>query len=77
MAKKEEKEIITYDLQLDNGDQIRITIPGSIHEDVRAQMEEHIRKGDMWWCGDFVDLTAMYRGNSLGTINMARVVGWH
>lgn len=72
MAKVERESIR---LVLENGDDIEVTYPTEISEDLFDEMREAQSRDAFWYVGNYRDATAMYKGFSIDHINMKRVVG--
>jgi len=74
MAKSQDTESIG--LVLENGEQIVITYPTDIAEELLDEMREAQSKDEFWYVGNYINAEAMYKGYSLNHINMKRVIGF-
>lgn len=72
MAKVERE---TIRLILENGEDIEVTYPTEIAEDLFEEMREAQTRDAFWYVGNYRDATAMYKGYSVDHVNMKRVVG--
>lgn len=72
MAKIENE---TTRLILENGEDIEITYPVEIAEDLFDEMRESQSRDAFWYVGNYINARAMYKGFSIDHINMKRVVG--
>jgi len=72
MAKVEKS---SFRLILENGDDIEITYPAGIAEDLFDEMREAQSRDAFWFVGNYSDARAMYKGFLIDHINMKRVVG--
>jgi len=74
MAKSQDIESIG--VVLENGDQIEVTYPEDIAEELLDEMREAQSKDEFWYVGNYIDARAIYKGYSLKFINMKRVIGF-
>jgi len=74
MAKSQDTESIG--LVLENGEQIVITYPTDIAEELLDEIREVQSRDEFWFVGNYTDASAMYKGYSLNFINMKRVIGF-
>ena len=62
-------------LLLENGEEIEITYPVEIAEDMFEEMREAQSRDAFWYVGNYSNARAIYKGFSVDHINMKRVVG--
>lgn len=62
-------------LVLENGDEIEVTFPLDVAEEMFEEMREAQSRDTFWNVGNWTNARAMYKGFSIGMINMRRVVG--
>lgn len=62
-------------LVLENGDNIEVTYPTEISEDLFNEMSDAQSQDAFWHVGNYRDATAIYKGNFIDHVNMKRVVG--
>lgn len=60
---------------LENGDNIEVTYPIEIADDLFDEMREAQSMDAFWYVGNYRDAVAMYKGNLIDHINMKRVIG--
>ena len=74
MAKEVETESIL--IVLENGEQIDVTFPADIADELLGEMREAQSRDEFWWVGNWTNARAMYKGLYLDHINMKRVIGF-
>ena len=62
-------------LVLENGDEIEVTYPTEISEDLFDEMREAQSRDSFWNVGNYTQASAMYKGLCVSKVNMKRVVG--
>ena len=62
-------------LVLENGEDIQVTFPTDISEELFEEMREAQSRDVFWFVGNYTHARAMYKGFSVNHINMKRVVG--
>ena len=62
-------------LVLENGDEIEVTYPTEISEDLFDEMREAQSRDSFWNVGNYTQARAMYKGLLVSEVNMKRVVG--
>ena len=62
-------------LVLENGDEIEVTYPTEISEDLFDEMREAQSRDSFWNIGNYTQARAMYKGLLVSEVNMKRVVG--
>jgi len=64
-----------FNLVLENGEEITVTFPSEVMEELYDEMQEAQSKDGFWNVGNYTDAKAVYRGIQINDINMKRVVG--
>ncbi len=72
MAKVEKESIRII---LENGDDIEVTYPTEIADELFEEMHEAQSRDAFWYVGNYRDAIAKYKGFPIDHINMKRVVG--
>lgn len=73
---KETKETESILVILEGGDEITITYPVEIAEDLLEEMREAQSKDEFWYVGNYIHARAMYKGFFINHINTKRVIGF-
>lgn len=65
----------TIHLILENGEEIEVTYPIEVAEGLFEEMNEAQSRDGFWYVGNYHDALATYKGMTIDSINMKRVVG--
>ena len=75
MKKEQTVETSVFLLVLECGKSIRVEYPENIFDELWEEIESAWLSRRIWWAGNFANVTTIYCGQVIESINMSMVVG--